>query len=149
MVVFFIPMYMKELKGSKACDKSSEGRSRDEDDIEVNIFWEFSEVDKVCKNIERVRKEEEPEKEKYRVQNSFFLYRHHREKVWNQCEDKVPYESSENRISCKVSAKYPEKSCVETENDVSMEMHKELRMKNYELPVRYQKSKKSQHLSQG
>ena len=130
MVVFFIPIDMKKLKRSKACDKSCEGRSRDEDDIEVNIFWEFSEVDKVCKNIEWIRKEKKPEKKEYPMENSFFLHGHHREKVWDQGEDNVPYEPPENGISREVSAKYPEKSCVETEGDVSMEMHKKLRMKN-------------------
>lgn len=60
VVVFFIPIGVKEFEWSKSSDQTSKGWGRDEDNIEVNIFRKFSEVDKVSKDVEGIRKEKEP-----------------------------------------------------------------------------------------
>lgn len=52
VMVFLIPILLEELKRSKSRNKARKRRSCYKDDIEVDIFGKFAEVDKVCEDIE-------------------------------------------------------------------------------------------------
>lgn len=132
VVVFFVPIGMKELERGKSSDETSESRGRDEDDIEVDILWKFPEMDKVRKNIEWIREEKEPKEKKENMEHPFFFHCEHREKVWDNGEYEVPHESSEDRISREIGPEECEKPSIETESSIGVKVHREFRIKNYE-----------------
>jgi hypothetical protein len=92
----------------------------------VDIFWGFPEVDKVSKYIECIREEKKPENKKHPMKKSSLFHCHHREKIWDHRKDEIPDESSEDHISREVDTQDGEKSSVETEDSVGVEMHSEL-----------------------
>lgn len=132
VMVFFVPIGMKELKRGKSSDETSESWSRDEDDIEMNILRKFPEVDKVRKNIEWIREEKEPKEKKENMEYPFFFHCEHREKVRDNSKYQVPHEPTEDGISCEIGSEECEKPSIETESSIGVEVHRELRKKNYE-----------------
>ena len=120
MMVFFVPIIMKQFEGSESGDKTSECWGCNQDNIKVNILRKFPEVNKVGKDIERIREEKKPKKEENGMEKSFFLHGHHREKIWNQSEDEIPNKSSEDQISRKIGPKQGKESSIETENGIGM-----------------------------
>jgi hypothetical protein len=91
----------------------------------VDHLDRLPEVDKVGEDIECIREEEKPESEENPVKKSSFLHCHHREKIRDQCEDKIPDESSEDSIPTRdIDPDDREESGIEAECYIGVEVHR-------------------------
>ena len=80
-------------------------------------------MDIVCKYVERIREEEEPEEEIYSIFPSLLPYSKKCEKIRNHCKDEIPDKCTQCCIIRDENTDNREESCIETKCGISSEVH--------------------------
>ncbi len=111
-----IPIDVDEMERTESRKESCKRHDTDVDDIKMKEYSILFEVDEVSPDIETIRKEEEPEKEKNHMPFSLLTDVDQSKEIWDEGKDEIPDESHMIRISRESDSDHWEYSSEEAKN---------------------------------